>query len=107
MAICIKTGLFDAKDLFTKRKESHTTKLTNAQKSIVSTIYALKTATQADIARRLKKSQRSISDHLKTIMANTPYVTSERGDHGENIHKTNIAPLDIAKMGIVKLPDDY
>ena len=102
-----KQDFLDAKELFMKRKVSHKTKLTNAQKAIVSTVFSLTTATQANIAKTLGKSQQAISNHLKVIMENTPYITSEKGYHGETMYRANVTPLEIADESIIKLPEDY
>jgi len=102
-----KQDFLDAKELFMKRKVSHKTKLTNAQKRVVSAISSLGDATQANIAQKTGMSQQAVSSHLKAIMENTPFVTSERGDHGEMLYRANVTPFDIADESIIKLPDDY
>lgn len=87
--------------------ESHQTKLTNEQKRVVSAIYDARIATQASLVRTLNKSQQAMSNHLKAIMANTSYITSEKGEHGETFYRANIDPTTLPNSILVTLPDNY
>lgn len=107
-----KEDFFDAVGLFTKRKTNHQTHLTNAQTAIVGAVIALQLdpdgATQAAIAKRLKKSQQAVSKGLDAIIANTPLLTRSRGQHGEMTYEATVIGLEVLyKSGFVSLPDDY
>ncbi|MFA7164633.1 MAG: hypothetical protein WC124_02135 [Desulfoplanes sp.] len=98
--------------LFTKRKANHQTHLTNAQTAIVGAVITLQLdpdgATQASIAKRLKKSQQAISKGLDAIIANTPLLIRTKGQHGEMIYEATVIGLEVLyKSGFVSLPDDY
>jgi hypothetical protein len=107
-----KEDFKDAVSLFTKRKTNHQTHLTNAQTAIVGAVIGLQDgpdgATQAAIAKHLRKSQQSISKGLDAIIANTPLLTKTRGQHGEMTYEATVIGLEVLyKSGFVSLPDDY
>lgn len=104
-----KADFEEALDLFTRRKANHETHLTNAQTAIVEAVIALgENATQAEIAKRLKKSQQAISKGVKAIIANTHYIIETRGGHGELYYEATVIGLEVLyKGGFVSLPDSY
>lgn len=103
----------EAKNIFMKRKANHKTHLTNAQAEIVKAVCKLWTdpdgATQSSIAMKVGRSQQAVSKSLKAIMANTTFIVSYQGAHGETYYKPTISELEVLYTSgeIVTLPDDY
>jgi len=102
-----------ARAIFMRRKVNHATHLTNAQTKIVKSVIALQRepdgATQATIAKDLGVSQPAISKGLKAIMANTRYVVSRPGIHGEVFYECTVSGLEVcySEGALVSLPEDY
>jgi hypothetical protein len=102
-----------AKTIFMRRKVNHATHLTNAQTKIVKSVIALQRepdgATQATIAKDLGISQQAVSKGLKAIIANTRYLISRPGVHGETFYECTVSSLEVcySEGALVSLPDDY
>ena len=103
----------EARTIFMRRKANHRTHLTNAQAEIVKAVCKLWTdpdgATQSSISMRVGRSQPAISKGLKAIMANTSFIVSYQGVHGETYYKPTISELEVLYTSgeIVSLPDNY
>jgi hypothetical protein len=103
----------EAKAIFMRRKANHRTGLTNAQTKIVKSVITLQNeqdgATQARIAEDLGVSQQAASKGLKAIMANTRFIVSYPGVHGETYYKSTVSGLEVVygEGDIVTLPEGY
>lgn len=103
----------EAKTIFMRRKANHATHLTNAQTKIVKSVIALQNdsdgATQATIAKDLGIRQPAVSKGLKAIMANTRYIISRPGVHGETFYECTVCALEVcyAEGDLVSLPEGY
>lgn len=107
-----KEDFSDAVSMFAGRKANHRTHLTDAQLLVVKTVLELQDssegATQATIAERLNKSQQAVSKAVRAIIANTPFLTERRGEHGEALYRTTVLGMEVMyKENFVTLPDDY
>ena len=103
----------EAKTIFMKRRANHRTHLTNAQAEVVKAVCRLQDnesgATQATIAKRLRKGQPAISKSIKAIMENTNYIISKPGSYGEAFFSSTVSELEVSCVegDIVSLPKDY
>jgi hypothetical protein len=108
-----KEDFKEARTIFMRRKANHRTHLTNAQTEIMRAVCRLCNiaggATQKTVAQALGKSQQAISKGMKAIMANTPYLVSEPGVHGEQFYYPTVPDLEFAfeEGDIATLPDGY
>ena len=100
-----KEDFEEAKTCFLIRKMSHTTKLTNAQITLIQKVAALEGVdgvTQAMLADELHRSQQAISLTMKSILG-TPYITCEKGAFGENRYHTTKIGLDYAYSSVKEI----
>lgn len=108
-----KEDFAEAKTIFMRRKANHATHLNNGQTKIVRSVIALQKegggATQATIAKDVAVSQQAVSKSLKAIIANTRYIISRPGVHGETFYECTVSGLEVcyAEGDIVSLPEDY